>query len=114
MEPLTLHSTHGNHDLCTTSESVDTANEFELGLHIAALFAILLTSTIGTPLLLLTNKGVLFPIAANRARALRIPSWVFFSVKHFGTGVIIATAFIHVTPLSEITDSSSSPAPFQI
>ena len=40
--------------------------------------------------------GVLFPIIAKRARSLRIPSWIFFSVKHFGTGVIIATAFIHV------------------
>jgi len=41
--------------------------------------------------------GALFPIVANRVKKLRIPAWVFFSVKHFGTGVIIATAFIHVS-----------------
>ncbi|KAG8925487.1 high-affinity Zn(2+) transporter zrt1 [Tulasnella sp. 418] len=37
-----------------------------------------------------------FPTAAKRFRKLRIPSLVFFIGKHFGTGVILSTAFIHL------------------
>lgn len=29
---------------------------------------------------------------------LRIPSWFLFLVRHFGTGVLIATAFVHLLP----------------
>jgi solute carrier family 39 (zinc transporter), member 1/2/3 len=52
----------------------------------------------------MSNAGALFPILAKRSPRLRIPSWVFFSVKHFGTGVIIATAFIHVFPSLDDAD----------
>lgn len=44
MIPQSLH-VYG--ELCNTDDTVDTAMDFELGLHIAALFAILLTSTFG-------------------------------------------------------------------
>jgi hypothetical protein len=41
--------------------------------------------------------GALFPVFANRNKGLGIPGWVFFFVKFFGSGVIVATAFIHVS-----------------
>jgi solute carrier family 39 (zinc transporter), member 1/2/3 len=75
--------------------------EIDLPVDIAALFALLLTSTFGNRSLMnmsADSLGALFPIVAARVKRLRIPQWVFFSVKHFGTGVIIATAFIHVQP----------------
>jgi hypothetical protein len=62
----------------------------------------------------ITNTGVLFPIVANRTRVLRVPPLVFFSVKHFGTGVIIATAFIHVYFfISSFTDKKLLPSAFE-
>jgi hypothetical protein len=50
MDTLTLHSSHGGATVCTTDDAIETTREFELGLHIAALFAILVTSTFGTAL----------------------------------------------------------------
>ena len=91
------------HDnICIPKDTVDSAKDFELGLHVAALVAILITSTFGIAYFhlfgsrALTLLGALFPVVANRSKRIRIPSWVLFSIKHFGTGVIIATAFIHV------------------
>lgn len=40
--------------------------------------------------------GAVFPIFARRNRQLGIPDWLFFIAKYFGSGVIIATAFIHL------------------
>ncbi|EXJ78534.1 hypothetical protein A1O1_08935 [Capronia coronata CBS 617.96] len=57
-----------------------------IGLRVAALFIIWATSSIGAT----------FPIFAARHRGLRIPEWVFFICKYFGSGVIVATAFIHL------------------
>ncbi|KAG8990329.1 hypothetical protein FRB94_010179 [Tulasnella sp. JGI-2019a] len=37
-----------------------------------------------------------FPIAAQRLHFLRVPSLLFFIGKHFGTGVILSTAFVHL------------------
>lgn len=33
---------------------------------------------------------------AKRSRSALVPSWVFFIAKYFGSGVIVATAFIHL------------------
>ncbi|GAA5833375.1 hypothetical protein JCM9279_001506 [Rhodotorula babjevae] len=56
-----------------------------LGLRVGAIFLILVTSGCGT----------LFPVLARRTR-LRISEYVYNSFKYFGSGVIIATAFIHL------------------
>jgi zinc transporter 1/2/3 len=37
-----------------------------------------------------------FPVMARRSRHKLVPNWVFFVAKYFGSGVIIATAFIHL------------------
>lgn len=47
-------------------------------------------------LLALSAAGSFFPIMATRFRALRMPLWVIFITKYFGSGVIVATAFIHL------------------
>ncbi|KAL1707955.1 Zinc/iron permease [Schizophyllum commune] len=57
-----------------------------LGLRIASVFIILVGSTF----------GALFPVLAKRAKWLTIPKSVFDFAKYFGSGVIIATAFIHL------------------
>lgn len=42
--------------------------------------------------------GAGFPVAAKKIRWLNVPSKVFFCCKHFGTGVLVATAFVHLLP----------------
>jgi hypothetical protein len=44
---MNLLAFHGHSPTCETEESLERVHDFELGLHIAALFAILLTSTFG-------------------------------------------------------------------
>ncbi|KAH7126930.1 membrane zinc transporter [Dendryphion nanum] len=65
-----------------------TTNAFDgrLGLRISSIFVILIGSTL----------GAVFPIFARRNKGLGIPDWAFFVAKYFGSGVIIATAFIHL------------------
>lgn len=45
---------------------------------------------------LTTLPAVSFPGISRKVRFLRIPHVVFFIGKHFGTGVILATAFCHL------------------
>ncbi|KAJ6035388.1 hypothetical protein N7499_002545 [Penicillium canescens] len=65
-----------------------TGNEYDgrMGLRISSIFVILVGSIF----------GAVFPVVAAQFGGSRIPSWVFFIAKYFGSGVIIATAFIHL------------------
>ena len=45
-----------------------------------------------------TRAAVSFPSLSKSVKYVRIPSIVFFLGKHFGTGVILATAFVHLLP----------------
>lgn len=65
-----------------------TRGAYDLPLHVAALFIILGTSSIACA----------FPILATRFPRMRIPPAFLFFVTHFGTGVLIATAFVHLLP----------------
>ncbi|CCO29242.1 Zinc-regulated transporter 2 OS=Saccharomyces cerevisiae (strain ATCC 204508 / S288c) GN=ZRT2 PE=3 SV=1 [Rhizoctonia solani AG-1 IB] len=67
---------------CGNAENEDTY----FGLRIASLFIILVTSTL----------GAVFPVLASRLRFLSVHKSVFEGAKYFGSGVIIATAFIHL------------------
>ncbi|KAK4668902.1 low-affinity Zn(2+) transporter zrt2 [Podospora pseudoanserina] len=64
----------------------------DLGLRIASVFIILLGSAV----------GALLPVWLARSSKLRVPKLCFFVAKYFGTGVIIATAFMHLlSPASD-------------
>ncbi|KAI7820193.1 Zinc/iron permease [Gamsiella multidivaricata] len=62
--------------------------EYNNGLHIASIFIILVAST----------AGVFMPVIASKVQFLRISERVLLLGKQFGTGVILATAFIHMMP----------------
>ena len=68
-------------------------DEYNTPLHVGALFIILFVSTLACA----------FPILAVRFPGLRIPGRFFFAVRHFGTGVLIATAFVHLLPTAFIS-----------
>ncbi|QRV74224.1 ZIP Zinc/iron transport family protein [Ceratobasidium sp. AG-Ba] len=57
-----------------------------LQMRIASIFIILVTS----------SSGALFPVIASRVKFLNVHKSVFQAAKYFGSGVIIATAFIHL------------------
>jgi hypothetical protein len=68
-------------------------------------------SDISLPVLALTNTlivivffasigGCGFPVVAKKVKWMKIPPKIFFFCKHFGTGVLIATAFVHVSTIS--------------
>ncbi|OCL10433.1 Zinc/iron permease [Glonium stellatum] len=57
-------------------------------LHVVALIIILLLSTLACS----------FPIIVRRFPRLPVPHHVLFLSRHFGTGVLIATAFVHLLP----------------
>lgn len=68
-------------------------NAYNTPLHVGALFIILFVSTLACA----------FPILATKFPGLRIPARFFFTVRHFGTGVLIATAFVHLLPTAFVS-----------
>ncbi|KAL7765748.1 hypothetical protein ACKLNR_003664 [Fusarium oxysporum f. sp. zingiberi] len=57
-----------------------------LGIRIGSIFVILVVSTAVT----------FFPVVATRIPRLRIPLYIYLFARYFGSGVIIATAFVHL------------------
>jgi ZIP zinc/iron transport family len=68
-------------------------DEYNMRLHVGALFIILAVS----------SAACGFPLLAARFPILRIPGKFFFAVRHFGTGVLLATAFVHLLPTAFIS-----------
>jgi zinc transporter 1/2/3 len=66
--------------------------EFNVGFRVGSLFIILVTSMLGVFAPLLFQK-LPFGSASN---------WVLMILKQFGTGIIISTAFIHVSSASSL------------
>lgn len=118
----------------TTAAGCDSGNDYDgrIGLRISAIFVILIGSCFGefrnyvmSAMKLTRRSGAAFPTIAARHQGVGVPAWAFFIAKYFGSGVIIATAFIHVSRLrhpsdivrlmlsmtSLLTLSSSSPQP---
>lgn len=60
------------------------------GVRISAIFVIMVGSALGAFFPVLTRPG------SRVHKWIAIPAWFFFICKYFGTGVIIATAFIHL------------------
>jgi solute carrier family 39 (zinc transporter), member 1/2/3 len=73
--------------------SVAGADEYNTPLHVGALLIILAVSGLACAVPMLASK---FPI-------MRIPERFFFAVRHFGTGVLLATAFVHLLPTAFIS-----------
>ncbi|KAK7459651.1 hypothetical protein VKT23_009633 [Stygiomarasmius scandens] len=74
------------------------------GLRVASIFIIAVGSTF----------GALFPVLARRSSWLRVPRSLFDFAKYFGSGVIIATAFIHLlSPALDALGSECLPAGWQ-
>ncbi|EFR01969.1 zinc-regulated transporter 1 [Nannizzia gypsea CBS 118893] len=71
-------------------------NAYNTPAHVAALFLILALSTFACA----------FPIIARRFPKLPIPRRFLFLSRHFGTGVLIATAFVHLLPTAFISLTS--------
>jgi len=46
--------------------------------------------------------GCGFPVVAKKVKWMKIPPKIFFFCKHFGTGVLIATAFVHVSTFNNM------------
>ncbi|KAK4958341.1 low-affinity Zn(2+) transporter zrt2 [Elasticomyces elasticus] len=74
-------------------------NEYNgsLGPRISSVFVILFGSFL----------GAWSPVFAARHRGLGVPEWLFFVARYFGSGVILATAFIHL--LGPANDALSDP-----
>jgi hypothetical protein len=73
------------------------ADEYNTPLHVGALLIILAVSGLACAVPMLASK---FPI-------IRIPERFFFAVRHFGTGVLLATAFVHLLPTAFISLGNS-------
>ncbi|KAI9811822.1 MAG: hypothetical protein M1832_000675 [Thelocarpon impressellum] len=67
--------------------------DYNIPLRIGALFAILVTCSI----------GVFGPMALSRLRGTKTDGVIFTVVKQFGTGVIFATAFVHLLTHAQLT-----------
>ena len=80
-------------DATDTVPECATSNDYDgrLGLRIASVFVIWIGSSF----------GALFPVIAKQNPKLGVPEWSFFAAKFFGSGVIIATAFIHLLSPAE-------------
>ncbi|KAF9356979.1 high-affinity Zn(2+) transporter zrt1 [Mortierella sp. NVP85] len=78
---------------CSTDED---RGDYNTNLHIASVFIILASSTI----------GVFMPVIASKVRVLRLSDRVLMFGKQFGTGVILSTAFIHMLPTAMANLSS--------
>ncbi|KAL2213307.1 zinc transporter protein [Sarocladium strictum] len=90
-DPERVNLTDAGDDLQTqiTCYLTQTGNEYggdNLGIRIGSIFVIGVVSTFVT----------FFPVVAARIPRLRIPLYVYLFARYFGSGVIIATAFVHL------------------
>jgi zinc transporter 1/2/3 len=67
--------------------------DYNMPFHIGAVFIILSFSFLSCS----------FPVLAIRFTRLRIPQNVLFVARHFGTGVLLATGFVHLLPTAFIS-----------
>ncbi|KAF2649313.1 Zinc/iron permease [Lophiostoma macrostomum CBS 122681] len=68
-------------------------SSYSIPLHVFALFLILALST----------AACSFPIVVRRFPKLPVPHHFLFLSRHFGTGVLIATAFVHLLPTAFVS-----------
>lgn len=68
-------------------------SNYNTALHVFALFLILLVSTFACS----------FPLIVRQFPRLPVPNYTLFLSRHFGTGVLIATAFVHLLPTAFVS-----------
>jgi len=88
-------------DRCQSGIAYDPA-AYNLALHIGSVFVVLAVSSLACA----------FPLLVLRFPRLRIPARVLFVVRHFGTGVLLATAFVHLLPTAFISLGDPCLPPF--
>lgn len=69
---------------------------YSMGLHVGALFTLLAATTFSTFVPILTRAGQAHPESGADPNKKNILAEIFFCCRHFGTGIILATAFIHL------------------
>ncbi|TID29999.1 hypothetical protein CANINC_001511 [Pichia inconspicua] len=79
-----------------TCEADNEFNGEHMGARISAVFVVLIASAFGS----------FFPVLSSKYSFIRMPPVCFFVAKFFGSGVIVATAFIHL--LEPANDSLSN------
>ncbi|ODV82974.1 hypothetical protein CANARDRAFT_178101 [[Candida] arabinofermentans NRRL YB-2248] len=95
-------------DLLTREDTCASSNDYN-GDHwnarISSIFVVLIGSAFGS----------FFPILSSRYSFIRLPNWCFFITKFFGSGVIVATAFIHLlSPASDNLGDECLGEPFTL
>ncbi|AET39270.1 low-affinity Zn(2+) transporter ZRT2 Ecym_4202 [Eremothecium cymbalariae DBVPG len=82
------HAGHNHSDHVEEVPQCEVGNSYDGQDHlrVVAIFVILITSAIGT----------IFPLLSTNYSRIRLPSYCFFFAKYFGSGVIVATGFIHL------------------
>ncbi|KAF3929830.1 hypothetical protein AA313_de0210447 [Arthrobotrys entomopaga] len=70
-----------------------TKGSYDTGIHVIALVIVLALSTLACG----------FPILVRRVPRMRVPHHFLFLARHFGTGVLLATAFVHLLPTAFIS-----------
>lgn len=75
-------------EIVRRQSTCESGNDFDgrIGVRVSAIFVIMVGGCF----------GALFPIIASRQTLVNMPWWTFFAAKFFGSGVIIATALIHL------------------
>ena len=91
-----------------------------MSLHVGALFLILFLSIVGKSDILDSGledytdcyQACSFPIAAKKIPRIPVPHRALFLSRHFGTGVLLATAFVHLLPTAYISLTDPCLPPF--
>lgn len=89
MDPQLIHTLFLREDEDAPPPACDAGNEYDgrMGLRISSVFVIMVGSMFGS----------IFPVLMSHWRGAEgFLSWAFFIAKYFGSGVIIATSFIHL------------------
>ena len=89
---------------------VETRIWLMLGIFVVSLFGAwsLLIRSLDAGLMLISESASCFPSLSQKLPGVRVPGIVFFIGKHFGTGIIIYTAFGHL--LQDAYEALLSPA----
>ncbi|WVR07336.1 hypothetical protein IAU60_004377 [Kwoniella sp. DSM 27419] len=111
LEEAQVGHTHGDCSAADLACGAILLEDFKMPLHIGAIFIILVTSGLGAMIPLITgwarkrraSEDSLVTLATDQhehhtafGRGAGIWANVFFVARHFGTGIILSTAFIHL------------------